>query len=425
MISNSGTSIVQLSRTAARRLAITKQRLAGPRPAPGMKGLLEVARDLGCVQLDPISAVDRSHRLVWRARVGRFEPAHLHQMVWQERHMFEYWAHCASLVLTEDFPLHHLMMRQYPGQAGAWSERTRQWMRDNDKLRRRILGEIRRHVPVPSRALEEDGLDPKEWVSTGWTSGRNVSRMLDFLQMQGKIMVAGRAGGQKLWDLSERVLPPWTPRERLNVREITRRAAERSLRALGVATPLQISRHFLRGRYTDLPRVLAELEKQGRVQRVQVQDSAGQPWHGQWYIHADDLPQLEALSDADWARAARTTLLSPFDNLICDRPRTMQLFDFKFTIEIYVPQSKRQFGYYVLPILHGDRLIGRIDPLMDRAKGRLRVNAVYAESSAPADRATGRAVAGAIDELASFLGATAIDYNTQRLPNAWKRDLLA
>ena len=407
----------------ARRLAVTKQRLAGPRPAPGPEGLLEVAHDLGCVQLDPISAVDRSHRLVWRARVGGFETAHLDQVVWQERRMFEYWAHQASLVLTEDFPLHHLMMRQYPGWGTAWSVRTREWIKQNDKLRRYVLGEIRRRGPLLSRQLEEDGLDPEEWVSTGWTSGRNVSRMLDFLQMQGKIMVAGRAGGQKLWDLSERVLPPWTPRERLSEREIVRRAAERSLRALGVATRLQISRHFLRGRYTELPRALADLEKMGRVQRVRIQVPAGAAWPGEWYIHTDDLPRLEALGNSAWQ--PRTTLLSPFDNLICDRPRTARMFDFKFTIEIYVPRSKRQYGYYVLPILHGDRLIGRIDPLMDRGKSRLRINAVYAEASAPADRATARAVAGAIDELAGFLGAAAIDYDARRLPAGWKKELLA
>jgi uncharacterized protein YcaQ len=404
---------------------MTKQRLAGPRPAPGPEGLLEVARDLGCVQLDPISAVDRSHRLVWRARVGNYEAAHLDQLVWQQRHMFEYWAHQASLVLTEDYPLHHLMMRRYPGRGTAWSERTREWTKQNDKLRRYVLNEIRRRGPVPSRQLEEEGLDPEDWVSTGWTSGRNVSRMLDFLQMQGKIMVAGRAGGQKLWDLSERVLPPWTPRDRLSEREVVRRAAERSLRALGVATPLQISRHFLRGRYTDLPRVLADLEKKGSVQRVQIRDGAGTPWRGEWYIHSADLPLLKALADGDWHGTARTTLLSPFDNLICDRQRTIQMFDFKFNIEIYVPKSKRQFGYYVLPILHGDQLIGRLDPLMDRAKGRLRINAVYAEPGAPAARATGKAVAGAIDELAEFLGATAIDYDTHRLPAGWKKELVA
>jgi len=405
----------------ARRLAITRQRLAGPRPAPGPQGLLEVARDLGCVQLDPISAVDRSHRLVWRSRLGNYETAHLDQVVWQERRLFEYWAHCASLVLTEDYPLHHLMMRRYPGDSD-WGQHTRAWMRQNDKLRRYLLAEIRRHGPVPSRQLEEDGLDPAQWVSTGWTSGRNVSRMLDFLQMQGKIMVAGRAGGQKLWDLSERVLPAWTPRERLPEREVVRRAAERALRALGVATPQHISRHFLRGRYTDLPRRLAELEKQGRLARVQIRDGAGAPWRGEWYVHSADLPLLDELAGGGWQ--PRTTLLSPFDNLICDRPRTEQLFDFKFTIEIYVPQSQRKYGYYVLPILHGDRLIGRIDPQMDRARRRLRINAVFAEPG-PAAQADGLAVRAAIEELAAFLGATAIDYNARCLPAGWKKALLA
>jgi len=422
-------TVLTVTPILARRLALTKQRLAGPRPAPGTAGLLEVARDLGCVQLDPISAVDRSHRLVWRARVGSFEAAHLDQVVWQERRMFEYWAHCASLVLTEDFPLHHLMMRQYPGRRGDWAANTRAWIKQNDKLRRYLLREIRRNGPLPSRLLEEDGLDPNEWVSTGWTSGRNVSRMLDFLQMQGRIMVAGRAGGQKLWDLTERVLPAWTPRDRLSEREITRRAAERSLRALGVATRQHISRHFLRGRYTDLPRALADLEKAGRVQRLRVQDGTAAAWPGEWYIHIDDLPRLDDLSDSDWEAAARTTLLSPFDNLICDRPRTIQMFDFKFNIEIYVPKSKRQYGYYVLPILHGDRLIGRIDPLMNRATRRLRVNAVFVEPGAPSDpangAATGRAVAAAIGDLAGFLGATAIDYDARRLPPAWKKELLA
>src|SRR5712691_5262376 len=110
----------------ARRLALTKQRLAGPRPAPGPDGLLEIARDLGCIQLDPISAVARSHRLVWRSRAGNYDKAHLDQLLWHDRHLFEYWAHCASLVLTEDYPLHHLMMRSYrmmrsrPGQGWAW-----------------------------------------------------------------------------------------------------------------------------------------------------------------------------------------------------------------------------------------------------------------------------------------------------------------
>jgi uncharacterized protein len=222
---NSTSSLLTLDASLARRLALTAQRLAGPRPAPDAAGLLETARALGCIQLDPISAVDRSHRLVWFSRVGPYDRAELDRLVYQDRHLFEYWAHCASLVLTEDYPLHRHFMHRYRGHGVEVSEYTRNWVKQNDRLRKYLLRQVRRHGPVPSRLLEEGGEQPKAWVSTGWTSGRNVSRMLDFLQMQGTIVVADRTGGQKLWDLAERVLPDWTPRERLPEREVVRRAA--------------------------------------------------------------------------------------------------------------------------------------------------------------------------------------------------------
>jgi uncharacterized protein YcaQ len=246
--------------------------------------------------------------------------------------------------------------------------------------------------------------------------------MLDFLQMQGLIVVAARVGGQKLWDLAERVLPEWTPRHRLSEREAVRRAAEKAVRALGLASPRDINHHFTRNRYPGLAQALADLEKQGRLARVTVAPEPGRaPWKGPHYIHADDFPALERLADGDWQ--PRTVLLSPFDNLICDRQRTQQWFDFDFRIEIYVPKPKRKYGYYVLPILHGDRLIGRADPWMDRAQGRLHVNAVYAEPTAPTDRDTARAVAGAVEDLARFLGAREVVYDRRRVPAAWKQAL--
>ncbi len=237
-------------------------------------------------------------------------------------------------------------------------------------------------------------------------------------------MVAGRVGGQKLYDLPERLLPAWTPRERLSEREVVRRAAEKSLRALGVATPKHIKEHFIRWRYPDLPQALDDLEKRGRVQRVSVEPGPGEAaWKGPAYIHTDDVPLLDQLTGDDWQ--PRTVLLSPFDNLLCDRRRTRELFNFDFTIEIYVPKPKRKYGYYVLPILHGDQLIGRMDSLMDRAQGRLNVNAVYAEPGAPLNAATGQAVAGAVLELAEFLGASSIAFDRNRLPAGWKRALVA
>jgi uncharacterized protein YcaQ len=411
------TAPIVLTPTIARRLAVTRQRLSGPPVSADSAGILDVVRDIGCLQLDPISAVARSHTLVTFSRVGPYDLAHLDRLLWQERRLFEYWAHAASLVLTEDYPIHHLMMRNYPSRNSKWGHQTRDWVKTNSELRDHILSELTVKGPLPSRVFEDKA--HAGWYSTGWTSERNVSQMLDYLWCKGEIMVAGRAGLQKLWDLSERCLPQWTPRAVLDEREVTRRAVQKSLRALGVGTLKHINLHYTRHRYNELPHVLKELETEGVIQRVAIAED-GQTWKGPWYIHRDDLPLLEQLDNGDWQ--PRTTLLSPFDNLICDRARTEQLFNFDFRIEIYVPKDKRKYGYYVLPILHGDQIIGRIDPLMNRKDKVLTVNAVYAEPGAPLNGETGKAVAGAIEELATFLGAKTIGYG-ENVPKGWKKAL--
>jgi uncharacterized protein YcaQ len=407
-----------LSPQTVRRLAITKQHLAGKRPPADANGILEIVRDLGCLQIDPINVVARPQYLIPFSRLGVYDPRLLDQLLWRDRKLFEYWAHCASIVLTEDYPIHHLTMRTYARGNSAWDKRVRQWIADNAELRRAILSIIRRRGPTLSRDLLEAGVEPKTWVSTGWTSGRNASRMLDFLWMQGKLMVVGREGLQKKWDLAERFLPAWTPRTKWNEQHVVEHAAQRALRALGVATPRQINLHFIRGRYPNLECVLAKLEKEQRIARVQIVDD-GQVWKGDWYIHTDDLPRIEKLN-SDWQ--PRTTVLSPFDNLICDRARTKLLFNFDYSIEIYTPQTKRKFGYYVLPILHGDQLIGRMDAVMDRARGTLIVNALYAEPHSPNGTSTQSAIADAIEDLSKFLGAHQIEHR-KNAPREWRHVL--
>ncbi len=394
----------------ARRLAVTAQRLAGLPTPPDSAGMLDVARTIGCLQLDPISAVARSHMLVMFSRVGLYNLAHLDTLLWKDRSLFEYWAHAASIVLTEDYPIHHLMMRNYPRRAS-----TRAWVETNAALRDHILSELSARGPLPSRVFEDR--KQADWHSTGWTSGRNVSQMLDYLWTHGDIMVAGRSGLQKLWDLSERVLPDWTPRDLLDEHEVTRRAVLKSLRALGVGTRQQINLHYTRYRYKNLPHVLNDLEAEGIIQRVEIE---GGQWKGPWYIHRDDVPLLDRLDDGNWQ--PRTVLLSPFDNLICDRARTQQLFNFDFRIEIYVPKAKRKYGYYVLPILHGDEIIGRIDPTMNRKEKTLYIHNVYTEPNVLMNGETGKAVAGAIEGLAAFLGAKAIAYG-ENVPKGWKQAL--
>jgi uncharacterized protein len=402
-----------LDPTLARRLFLSRQRLTGPWPAPAAPAaVMATATDLASLQLDPISVVARSHLLVLWSRLGRYDPAVLEALLWRERRLFEYWAHAAAIVCTDDLPIHSLLMRRYPSDHNAHNRRLRAWLAANQALRRSILRQLRTAGPLPTRALEDRA--ETSWQSSGWTAGRNVDRMLDVLWTQGRVMVAGRQGQQRVWDLAERWLPAWAPTRRPPERVVVRLAVQRSLRALGVATARDIDRHFTAGRYPGLTAVLAGLERDGRVERVRVADD-GTEWPGPWYVHADDLPLLERLEAGDWR--PRTTLLSPFDNLIIDRERTRRLFGFHFRMEIYVPRAARRYGYYVLPVLHGDRLIGRVDPAMDRRRGRLVVNAVHAEPDAPA--AAGPAVAGALEDLAAFLGADGVELR-QPPPERWR-----
>lgn len=373
---------------------------------------MEVTRDLGCLQLDPTNVVARSHLLVLHSRLGTFDPADLEALRWEERRLFEYWAHRASIVLTEDYPIHHLMMRRYPGTRSVHSRRTREWLAQNPALRRHVLTRLRRAGPLRLRDFEDRAV--VGWESRGWASDRNVMRMLDVLWTQGKVMVAGRSGVNRLWDLADRWLPDWTPRQTLAEREVVRRAAQRSLRALGVATPRDIGNHFTQGRYPGLPIVLAALEKSGTIEPVRVV-ADGAEWPGRRYVHAEDAPLLERIIAGEWE--PRTTLLSPFDNLIIERQRTERMFEFRFRMEIYVPKAQRRFGYYAMPVLHGDRLIGLVDPALDRSNGRLLVNSVHSVSS-PATRTVGRAVAGAVEDLARFVGAKDIDYRGA-VPDEW------
>ncbi|HET7928506.1 MAG TPA: crosslink repair DNA glycosylase YcaQ family protein [Actinomycetota bacterium] len=382
------------------------QRLSGTPPRSSPRTVLGVIRSIRCVQLDPIAVVARSPHLVLGARVAGFDPKHLDRLLWRDRSVYEYWAHAASIVLAEDHPIHAWFMRRYLRDDGsAWNRRRLDWMAANARLRRSVLAQVRREGPVLARRIS-GGLTGESWRSSGWTNERNVDRMLGFLWASGAIMVAGREGIQKLWDLTERVLSPDAPTERLSDLEVTRRAVDCSLRGLGVGTSKQIRNHFTRDRYPELPRVLDEFERAGRVERVTVEHD-GSALPGTWYVHRDDVPLLDRIERGGWA--PRTTMLSPFDNLIADRSRSELLFDLPYRMEIYVPKAERRYGYYAMPVLDGDRFVALVDPAMDRANARLLVRGVHA---APQTEPTGevwRSVAGAVGDLAARLGATQIE----------------
>lgn len=380
--------------------------------------MLAVIRQLGCLQLDPVSAVTPSHRLVLWSRLGRYDQADLDRLLWQERRLFEYWAHAASIVLTEDYRIHNVTMRQYARAETPWSRRVQGWVAENAALRTQILRQLRRNGAQPARAFEDRSIRP--WATSGWNAGRNVDRMLAFLWLKGDLMVARRQGGHRWWDLADRCLPEWTPRQRMSSAAVVNAAAQRSLRALGVARAVDIQNHFIRGRYPGLTEVLRRLEGAGTILPLAVGDEMT-TLPGSWYVHAADLSVLDRIEAGDWDPV--TTLLSPFDNLICDRARTRRLFDFDFSLEIYLPAARRRYGYYVLPVLHNDHLVGRIDIAMNRAEQRLDLKAVHAETGVEVD-AAGPQVADTVGELAAFLGATTVSL-PRAIPRGWKAALKA
>jgi uncharacterized protein len=401
--------MLRVTSTAARRLAIQAQRLHGPTPRskPGRDEILATARALRCLQIDPTSAVARSHLLVVFSRLGPFDQAIIDRLVYEERALFEYWAHEASLVLAEDLPLHRYEMRTWPRGDGVVRRRMRQWWDMNEEFRAYILDRLRADGPLPLRDFEDRSVAP--WLSSGWTDQRNVSRMLDFMWVRGRVGIGGRDGGQRLWDLIERCLPPDPPEEELDEAEITRRATLLALKALGVARAPHIRAHFTRGRYPTLPQALEQLHKAGAIEPVEVEGLKGA-----WWVCTDDVETLQSMN-GEWR--GRTALLSPFDNLLCDRARTEELFGFTHRLEIYTPQAKRRWGYFVLPILHRDRLIGRADLRIDRKTQRLVAPAIHREDGAPKGKAIAQQIRRELARLAAWQGAREIELQT--VPTAW------
>ncbi len=384
---------------AVRRLAIRNQRLDGP----VTESLLETVRALGCLQLDPTAVVARNHLLVLFSRHGAFDEAQFERLAYEERALFEYWAHEASYVLSEDLPIHRHLMRP----PGGWRTRMAAWWESEHEFRAHILARLSEEGPLRAREIEDRAKVP--WESSGWTNARNVARMLDLMWVRGEAGISRREGAQRIWDLMERCLPADAPDEELSDEEVTRRAAPRAIRALGAARIPHIRAHFTRNRY---PHLQAVLETHDQLRRIEVEGLGDD-----WWIHIEDLETL----DDDFR--GRTALLSPFDNLLCDRARTEQLFGFSHRLEIYTPKAKRRWGYFVLPVLDRDRLVARADLAIDRKTKTLVALAIHAEPNVPRGKRLPQAIRRELERLAAWRGATALE--VREAPSAWRPVLAA
>jgi uncharacterized protein len=404
---------------SARRLAVTKQHLAGPLPARATPGtLLSIVRDLAYVQWDPVSTVAPSHILSFWSRLGEFRPSDLRKLLWSEKKLLLHWTPFASLVRTEDYPLFHSLMSRYPESlSSSWgTQRTlaKKFLTEHSGLRRKILTELRKG-PRQVGQFEDHARTTRN--EGQWYAGSDVALMLFHLLMSGEVMVVGQEGNRNLWGLSEQFLPDWVDLTVPSAEEAEREAAQRAIRALGTATPREITYYFVRGRYQDLPATLGRLQEDSTIHRVNVE---GMGRRDERYIHEQDVPLLESMDTAAWQ--PRMSLLPPFDNMICSQGRTRKLFGFDYVREQFLPKEKRRFGTYVLPILWGENFIGRIDPRLDKARGELVINAVHAEPNAPVDRDVAADIGETIARLGTFLGASRVTY-TSHVPELWKSAL--
>jgi uncharacterized protein len=359
-------TVHRLSRTDARRVAVRAQLLDGRRPS----GLLDVVRHLTMLQLDPIAAVAPSADLVLWTRLGSsYDPAELVAAL-ERRRLLEL---DARLRPAEDLALYRADMAEWPG-AGElrdWQEARCDWVVANDACRRDILARLEASGPLTMRDLPDSCSVP--WASTGWTNNRNVEKLLDLMVARGEVATAGRQGRERLWDLASRVYPdePVVP-----AGEARRIRDRRRLHSLGIA----------RARAQKAPVEPVDVGEAG--ERAVVEGV-----RGEWRVDPSWL---------DRAFSGRAALLSPFDRLVHDRRRMAELFEFDYQLEMYKPVAKRRWGYYALPILYGDRLVGKLDATADRKAGVLRVAAIHED--VPFDPGMTDAIRAEVEDLARWLG---------------------
>lgn len=367
-----------VSREEARRMALAAQGF-GTRPEGpvGVEGIQRVFEHVNLVQIDSVNVLERSHYLPFFSRLGPYDKRLLDRYCYEERHVFEQWGHMASFIPIGQYGLMRHRM-----------ERTRPWTGRKEYLHA-ILEEVRERGPLTVGQLEDSGKSRGNWW--GWSDGK---RALEWHFWHGNVAAAGRKNFARLYDLAERVFPP----EVLGAPPIPKEEAQRQMllvgaRAHGIGTARDLADYFRLKMPEARPR-LRELVDSGELEAVEVEGSD----EVAYVLRGARLP-----AEVD-ARA----LLSPFDSLVWERDRTERLFDFRYRIEIYTPEPKRVYGYYVLPFLLGDQLVGRVDLKANRQSGALEARAAYLEPGVERKEAAA-ALAAELKLMAEWLGLERVE----------------
>jgi hypothetical protein len=375
----------RVSLAALRRHVVAHQGFATRLRRAGADDVEAAVRRLSCVQLDSISTVERSHRIALTSRIGVYPEETVSRLL-REGRVFEYWAHEACLLPVEDFPLFRWRMRG----RGHWGRHERA-LASHPEVAEHVLDEIRKRGPLGSRHFAgEKGDEMWDW--------KPAKEVLDAYWDSGVLSIAGRQGFQRMYDLTERVIPREVlERPEPGDGEALRELVLRAVRARGALTESGVAEHWrVEGRTATVRPHLEELVEGGDLRRLRVDDGGADV-----FVPAGE-PLWESVSPG-------ATLLSPFDNLLWDRPFAERLFGFKHVMEIYKPKPERVYGYYVLPLLRGDRIVGRADLKSERKEGALKVLAFHLEPKVRDSAALKEAFASALKRLARAAGLQRVE----------------
>ena len=392
-----------MSAAQARLLLMGAQGLlSDPSRAATPASVFDLVRRMGFVQLDSINYVERAHHLTLFSRLFNYRREHLARLLERDRSLFEHWTHDASAVPTEWFA--HWKPRF--ARSGA-RIRVNLWWRERmgaeaDRIIDAVRARIEREGPLRSQDFEHE-----RGASSAWWGWKPQKAALEYLWHTGELVVVRRENFQKVYDLTERVFPELHRAPAPTAEEHTEWACSTALERLVVATPKELAEFW---NSIDLARAKSwceAAEREGRIVPVLVEP-----------LDAGASKPRPAYALPDWERRFRrlpgppplTRLLSPFDPVLRDRARALRLFGFDYRFEAFVPEPQRKFGYYVLPVLEGDRLVGRIDPKFERAEGLLKVRRVYWEPGARATRERVKGLKEAAERLANFIGAEGVEW---------------
>jgi uncharacterized protein YcaQ len=398
-----GSSVPRVSAAQARLLLMGAQGLlSDPGRGATPAALFDLVRRMGFVQLDSINYVERAHHLTLFSRLFDYRREHLARLLERDRSLFEHWTHDASAVPTEWFA--HWKPRF--ARAGARIRGSAWWQErmggDADRHIDAVRERIRREGPLRSQDFEHE-----RGASSAWWGWKPQKAALEYLWHTGELVVVRRENFQKVYDLTERVFPEQHRAPAPAEEEHTEWACSTALERLGVATPKELSEFW---DSIDIARARGWCERAARAGRVvpvlvePLGDGASKP--------------RASYALPDWERRFKrlpgppplTRLLSPFDPVLRDRARALRLFGFDYRFEAFVPGPRRKFGYYVLPALEGERLVGRIDPKFERGEGVLRVRRVYWEPGVRATRERVKGLKEAAGRLAHFIGAGGVEW---------------